>query len=289
MSIRDRLAGTARDLAIRTVRSVSRPYALATADMRALPSFLIIGAQRAGTTSLYRYITQHPDAKSVRLGGKGVHWFDMHRTKDRRWYRSHFPRQGGSSFITGEGSPYYMFHPTALDRIAEELPDVRLIAILRDPVIRAHSHWAHETARGFETLSFAAAIDAEEKRLAGEEDRIVSDPAYVSFEHQHHSYVARGMYADQLDRIHTLFPANRVLVISSADLFERPAEAYSRTLSFLGLSPFEARYDRYNARSYPEMDPGLLRELRERFADSDRRVVDRLGPAFDWRATASAG
>lgn len=289
MSIRDRLTGAAREAAISTVRTVSRPYAMATADMRALPSFLIVGAQRAGTTSLYRYVTQHPDARSVRLGGKGVHWFDMHRTRDRRWYRSHFPREGrGAAFVTGEGSPYYMFHPTALERIASELPDIRLIAILRDPVVRAHSHWAHETARGFETLSFAAAIEAEEGRLAGEAERIESDPGYVSFEHQHHSYVARGLYADQLDRLQKLFPPSSVLVLPSAELFERPADAYSRTLSFLGLPPFEASYDRYNARSYPKMDPGVLRMLRERFEDSDRRVVDALGAAFDWRAAADA-
>jgi hypothetical protein len=278
---RDRLRSTAVTLA----RRLSVPVAEATADRRMLPAFLIVGAQRAGTTSLYRYLAEHPDVASVRLGGKGVHWFDMHRGRSRRWYRSHFPiERPGRRTITGEGSPYYMFHPTAPDDIRRELPEVRVVAILRDPVVRAHSHWAHETARGFETLAFGAALDAEEQRLAGEEERIREDPTYLSFAHQHHSYVARGRYADQVDRLLATFGADRVLVLPSAQLFERPGDAYARTLAFLGLSPHEATYDRYNARSYPKMDPGVLRMLRERFEDSDRRVVERLGADFDWRS-----
>lgn len=278
---RARLRSTAIDLA----RRASAPLALATAERRMLPSFLIVGAQRAGTTSLYRYLAHHPDVASVRLGGKGVHWFDMHRDRDLRWYRSHFPlARPGTRTITGEGSPYYLFHPTALDDIRRELPEVKVVAILRDPVVRAHSHWAHETARGFETLSFGAALEAEERRLAGEEDRIRADRSYLSFAHQHHSYVARGLYADQVDRLHATFPDGHVLVLPSQELFERPGDAYARTLRFLGLSPYGTTYDRYNARSYPAMDPGVLRMLRERFEDSDRRIVERLGPSFDWRA-----
>ena len=116
-------------------RSVSAPFARATASLRMLPDFLIVGAQRAGTTSLYNYLVQHPDVGRVRLG-KGVHYFDTNPTASLGWYRSHFPldpakvplKKGPRS--VGEGAPYYMFHPMVPERIDAALPNVKLIAIL---------------------------------------------------------------------------------------------------------------------------------------------------------------
>lgn len=268
-------------------RRASEPFARATAPVRMLPDFVIVGAQRAGTTSLYKYLAEHPDVGRVRLG-KGVHYFDTNFGRSMTWYRSHFPLDADRiPFRTrpthvGEGCPYYMFHPESPARINAALPGVKVIAILRDPIERAHSHWAHETARGFETLSFEDAIEAEDERLVGEEAQLVA-PDGLSFAHQHHSYVARGRYAPQIERLWDVFGRERVLVLSSSRLFCEPAATYARTLEFLDLPAHEANYEVHNARSYSKIAPATAALLAERFAESNEQLVEMLGPEFDFR------
>lgn len=264
------------------------PFARATARWRMMATFLVVGAQRAGTTSLYNYLAQHPDVGRVRLG-KGVHYFDTSATKPMSWYRAHFPLDPAvvpfkrGPVHVGEGAPYYMFHPAAPRRIEAALPEVKIIAILRDPVERAHSQWVHETARGFETLPFIEALEAEEGRLAGEEDRLLADPGYNSYSHQHHSYVARGRYDLQVERLWETFGRERVMIIAASRLFAEPAAVYADTLTFLGLKPFDAVYEVHNARAYAGIDPEVAAWLNRRFEVSNARLVELLGPDFDFR------
>ena len=112
--------------------------------------------------------------------------------------------------------------------MAGHLPDVRVLAMLRDPVERAYSAYKHEVARGFETESFETAIELEDTRLEGEAERMVDDPGYRSFSHRHHGYLHRGQYAEQLARMRRSFPAERIHVIDSESFFEHPEETYSR-------------------------------------------------------------
>jgi hypothetical protein len=185
-------------------RVVARP----TSSARPLPDYLIVGTQRGGTTTLHHWLAAHPGVLPARLT-KGVHWFDTGFARSEAWYRSHFPsrrvrdaaaRRLGYEPVVGEGSPYYMFHPFAPTRIASVLPDPRLLVVLRDPVERAWSQYHHETARGFEDLPFEAALEAEAGRLAGEAETLV-EPGATSASHQHHSYEARGRYAEQLEEL----------------------------------------------------------------------------------------
>ena len=268
-------------------RAVSAPMARATSSFRLLPDFVIVGAQRAGTTSLYKYLVEHPDVGRVRLG-KGVHYFDTNAERSMSWYRSHFPVDPSRIPFrnrpthVGEGSPYYMFHPECPRRIHEALPDVKVIAILRDPVERAHSQWVHETARGFETMPFQEALQAEQERLAGQEALLV-EPTGRSFEHQHHSYIARGQYGPQVQRLWEVFGQDRTLVLSATQLFAGPATTYAATLSFLGLTPHEATYEVHNARSYAKLDPATEAYLSEKFGESNEWLVETLGADFDFR------
>lgn len=268
-------------------RTASEPFARVTAPLRMLPDFVIVGAQRAGTTSLYKYLAEHPAVGRVRLG-KGVHYFDTSFDRPMSWYRSHFPFdperipfRSGPGHV-GEGAPYYMFHPECPRRIHDALPGVKVIAILRDPIERAHSQWAHESARGFEELDFEAALHAEDERLAGQ-DELLRDPAGRSFAHQHHSYVARGQYAPQVRRLWDVFGQDQVLVLPSSRLFAEPGAVYAETLSFLGLTSFEATYEVHNARSYSKIEPHVADWLGERFAASNEQLVEMLGSDFDFR------
>lgn len=285
-------AGAARTFARRAVKGASRAYTVPTIPMRALPDFLIIGTQRGGTTSLYRYLEQHPAVLPAVLN-KGIHFFDTNYEKGPSWYRSHFPtraakalrrrRAGGESVITGEGSPYYAFHPLAPGRIAELLPNGRFILMLRDPISRAHSHYQHETARGFESLSFEDALEREEERLAGEEERLTADPTSYSFEHQHHSYVARGMYLEQIRRWHEAFPRDQLLILDSTEFFSNPDAVYREVLRFLGLSDRSlASYDKMNAHTYSRMSSDTLTFLRSRFEKANRDLFEYLGRTFPW-------
>jgi hypothetical protein len=268
--------------------------ALATVELRQLPpdddapawdgpDFLVIGAQRSGSTSLYAYLTQHPQVAPA--AQKEVKFFSTFFDRGWGWYRRQFPDPLPAGAVTGEATPYYLFHPHAPRRVAARLPRTRLIAVLRDPVDRALSHWAHETAGGTEWLPFAEAIAAEPDRLAGERERMLADEGYVSSALQHHSYLARGRYAEQLEGWFARVPRERLLVLRSEDLYADPAAAVRRATDFLGLDPAPLRDPRpHNERAYPPLDPALRAELAEAFAAPNRALERLLGRPFGWGA-----
>lgn len=273
-------------------RAASRTFGRWTAGRRMLPTFLISGAQRCGTTSMYKTLTAHPQVLPAVLH-KGVHYFDTNYTRGLDWYRGHFPtdlaarRAGGPAglrVITGESSPYYMFHPMSGRRIADDLPDARMIILLRDPVERAYSAFTHESARGFETETFERALELEESRLEGEEERLIADPSYVSHDHQHHAYVGRGMYVDQLERLEKEIGRDRLLAIDSGDLFVDPLPVFERVCDFLGLEPWQPdSFDQHNARPRSGMADDVRRHLSRRFEDADERLGVWLGRTPSWR------
>jgi len=285
-------AAKASPVAERLIRRTSRTMGRMSAHARILPSFLIVGAQRSGTTSLYKALVQHPVVLSAVLH-KGVHYFDTGYANGPDWYRGHFPlavtarvtqRRTGVRPVTGESSPYYMFHPLAAERIARDLPGVRLIVALRDPVERAYSAHAHEMARGFETEPFERALELEEQRLAGEAEKIVADPGYRSFHHQHNGYLARGRYIEQLERLETVFARDRIFVVDSDRFFSHPQPVYDALLAFLGLPGWaQARFDQHNARSRAPMPDTLRARLRDSFQPYDERLALWIGTEPSWR------
>jgi hypothetical protein len=263
---------------------------LPTSAARVLPDFIIIGAQKAGTTALYSYLVQHPLVTPALR--KETHFFDNHFNRGLFWYRAFFPmrrhqhrlcRIFGIPPITGEASPYYLFHPLVPRRIQQLLPGVRLIVLLRNPVDRAYSHYHHEVAMGHETLSFEEAIKQEAERLQTEHDRLLTNPAYRSYQHQHHSYLARGMYADQLQPWLELFPAIQLLILRNEDLKQTPSAVFQQVLAFLGLPEQELHaYPEVFKGSYGQMVPETRARLLGYFAPHNRRLYDLLGRDFDW-------
>jgi hypothetical protein len=257
-----------------------------------LPSFLIVGGQRCGTTSMYKTLSGHPQILPAVLH-KGVHYFDTGYEHGISWYRGHFPllrkarvveRQTGHPVITGESSPYYLFHPLAGARIARDLPGVKLVVLLRDPVERAYSAHAHESARGFEPEPFERALDLEEERLAGEEARLIADPHARSYHHQHNAYLARGRYAGQLERLESLVGRDRIHVVDSGDLFTEAGPVLDGLVSFLGLPAWRPEgFGKHNARPRSAMDPELKARLAQRFEADDERLAAWLGRPPSWR------
>lgn len=282
----------ARPAVKRGAQAISLTAGWLTNRGRMLPGFLIVGAQRCGTTSLYRALSQHPAILKAVLH-KGVHYFDTDYGRGMSWYRAHFPLKAharraqqstGMTALTFESSPYYMFHPLAPERIARDLPGVRLLVLVRDPVERAYSAHTHESARGFETEPFEHALELEEARLDGEAERIIAQPTYLSLSHQHHAYRERGKYADQLSRLARLFGRDRIHVIDSGDWFAQPEPVYDAVLDFLGLPrPSYPVFDRHNARPRAPMPPALRTALQEYFAPYDEQLAAWLGQPPSWR------
>lgn len=263
----------------------------ATASRRQLPTFILVGAQRAGTTSLFRALLSHPMIHSANFH-KGVNYFDVNYHRGLPWYQGHFPlaaslrtRTRGlpGDPITFEASGYYMFHPCAPQRLAQHLPDVRIVAMLRDPVERAWSAYKHEHARGFESESFDRALELEHERLEGQADRMLADPLYQSFSHRHHAYVQRGQYAEQLNRLGELFPREHIHVMESEAFFEHPERTFAGVLDFLGLPVvMPERFDRWNGRPSAPMSATTRSRLRSHFAGHDDSLVEFLGRQPAW-------
>jgi Sulfotransferase domain len=266
------------------VRKVARTaiweFGRATARWRPLPGFLVIGAQKAGTTALYAYMRWHPAITGP--SWKEVSFFDRHWWRGERWYRGQFPIRSGGQLV-GEASPSYLFHPLAPERVRSLLPDAKLVALLRDPVDRAYSHYQHEVALGREPLSFDDALAAEEERTRGEVERLMTDPRAFSRAWWDHTYVARGRYAEQLERWLAVFPRDQLLVVTSDELGQKPAETYSSILEFLGASAHSLdEYPRVFEREYAPMDPATRTTLAATFAQPNRELVRLLGRDLGW-------
>jgi hypothetical protein len=263
------------------LRNAVWTYGHATSFARTLPDFLIIGAQKAGTTALYAYLRRHPQ-----IGGpawKEVSYFDRHYRRGTAWYRGQFPFRSDGR-IAGEASPGYLFHPLAPERVQETVPDAKLIVLLRNPIDRAFSHYHHEVALGREPLSFEDAIGAEPGRTHGEEERLMREPGYFSHAWWDYAYVARGRYAEQLERWFAVFPREQLLILATEELGADPAETYARVVEFLGLPPHGlASFPRIYEQSYAEMSPGTRERLAAEFDDANRRLYELLGRDFGWR------
>jgi hypothetical protein len=282
-------------LARETTKRALRGVGMATGDLRPRPDFLVIGAKRGGTTSLWRYLCEHPGVltlfpKPEKI--KGLYYFDENFDRGDRWYRSHFPtaatrslaaRRLGHPVVAGEASPYYLYHPLAPARAAERVPHALIVAVLRDPVERAFSHYKERRTNGTEPLSFEDAIAAEPARLAGEEQRILADPHYVSFAHRHASYVDQGRYAPMLTRWFDAFGRDRVLVAPSEEMYAAPQPFADGVFARLGLPPRTlAHPEPYNAEPDRGFDPVLRAWLAEQLAPDIAAVEDLLGRALPW-------
>jgi hypothetical protein len=263
-----------------------------TASHRMLPSFLIAGGQRCGTTSMYKALTQHP-AVLPAVMHKGAHYFDVNYDRPMSWYRAHFPllatarrhRYDGTPPITGESSPYYMFHPLAAERFARDIPGVRVIVLVRDPVERAYSAHAHELARGFEDqASFEAALELEAERLRDQDQWLREHPTGRSYSHQHHGYLTRGRYIDYLERLESHLGRDRIHVVDSGDFFVEPDTTFDATTKFLGLpSVPHPVFAKHNSRERSAMSEQLRADLTAHFAPYDERLAKWLGWTPSWR------
>lgn len=261
-------------------------YRRATAHLRALPGFMIIGAMKCGTTFLYEQLSRHPDVAPALK--KEVRYFDEHIGKGLGWYQAHFPLRAHHAHqhyrITGEATPFYLLHPCAPERAAGVVPHTKLIVLLRNPIDRAFSQFQHQVRRNRERLSFEEAVAAETERLTGEVERMQADPSYVGYNYGWYSYLTGGIYVDQLQNWMKFFDRQQFLIIKSEEMFENPAVTFRQVTNFLEISDWQpkqfaaAGIGRYSG----NIEAATREPLRHFFEPHNLRLYRYLDTDFDW-------
>ncbi|MBV1907225.1 MAG: sulfotransferase domain-containing protein [Pseudomonadales bacterium] len=225
-----------------------------------MPDFIIIGAQKAGTSSLFHYLGQHPEI--IQSYQKEVHFFDGgldpivdNYYKGEQWYRAHFPykQKMKRGFKTFEASPLYIYNPLSPKRISQLTPKIKIILLLRNPSERAISHYFHETRIGREFLPVLEALQAEDKRLGP----YLRKQDYKNDIFIQKSYKRRGIYKEQIDRFLQYFSPEQMLVLSSEEFFSAPGSALKRIFNFVEVN-----------------DNFVVKDLVPRNIGSNRNVVD---------------
>ena len=254
-----------------------------------VPDYLIIGAQKCGTTSLYAYLTQHPGI--IPSEKKEVHYFGhpKNQARGQAWYLRHFPsmvyrksleEKLGYSPITGEATPN-MNQPFMPKLVHELLPNAKLIAMFRNPIDRTFSHYHHNKQfPGREPLTFEDAIAQSAIKLP---DEIMND-ASLYYQSKHRSYVTRGLYAEQLERWYQYYPKDRIYIISSEEFFVDPASELKKVLEFLEMPDFSIDCAvSKNVGSYKnKMSDTIHDHLEEIFRPHNQRLYELTGKNFGW-------
>lgn len=255
----------------------------ASSTVRVLPDFLIVGAQKAGTSSLYRSLNSLPDVLPARK--KEVRFFDRHWHRGVHWYRWNFPTRwtsgsGPSHKISGDATPEYLIDPRVPPRAAQVLPDCRVIVLLRQPVDRAFSQYQMNLRAGVESRSFADAIDGDLAELANEEPPNWSDARRIR------SYVERSRYAPQLKRWLDVFPRESVYITTLEAMLADPSRELREITTFLGVDIGEhpVRFAETNRASYADLGPAERRRLFALFEDDLDETSRLIGRELPYRA-----
>jgi Sulfotransferase domain len=275
---------------IRHAASPARLLRHVNARHRRLPDYIIAGAQKAGTTSLYAYLSEHPNVDPPIT--KEIRYFDRFHDRGINWYRMHFPLararvsfdDAGVTTLTGESTPNYLFYPPSPERIARTLSGVKVILLLRNPVDRAFSHYQLKLKRRQEPRSFDEAVDAEIERLQADREQIAANPDYYIQMHDRFTYLARGRYVEQIHRWQSFFAPWQLLLVESGRFFKHTGEVFERVCDFLGLPRWQpAQFgNRYPGRYKDKMSDATRRKLVDYFAPHNARLYAHLAMRFDW-------
>jgi Sulfotransferase domain len=260
-------------------------YRYATWRIRPLPDLIIIGAQKSGTTSLHVYLSQHP--QFLKPYEKEVHFFDGgldpavdNYNKGQAWYRAHFPFRKNRAKVF-EASPLYIFNPIVPKRMFNLIPEVKIVAILRNPTERAISHYFHEKQRGYESLPIMEALLEEERRM----ESAIQRKDYKNYSFIHHSYKSRGHYGEQLERFFEFFPRHQALILTSEEFFSGQNNILRQVTDFTGTdSSFNVRDSRPRnvARNKEQVAHEIYEYLNNYFRPHNEALYELLGKEYNW-------
>ena len=264
-------------MAYKGARRLALAPRLWNAASRSLPDFLILGAHKSGTTSLFHLLCRHPHV--LRSLYKEVNFFNRNYQRGELWYRAHFPterRKARARAVTVESSPLYFAAPEVPARVHALLPDCRFLVLLRNPVDRLHSHYQHHRRLGRPTPPWSGFLDGVRSCI-----RTDTDDA----DHPHLGYAAasRSRYHVILERWFALYPRERFLVLSYEETYAGMAATIARICKHVEIPPWTPdRQERRNTGSYSAMDPAARAELQELFRPANQRLFALLDRSFPW-------
>lgn len=256
-----------------------------------LPDFMIIGFPKCGTTSLYDYLTQHPQV--IPPLGKEIDFFDRLYERGINWYRVRFPSKSQiflkekflhKLILTGEATPRYAFHPIALNRIKKSIPNCKFIILLRNPIDRAYSHHNMNFHNGYESKNFEDAIFHEEDRIKNRYEKLKNEQNYYSWDFDLFGYKEQGIYVNYIKNWFSIFPKDQFLIVQSEKFLKDPSIVFYDTLDFLNLSKWEPeRYTLSKKRTYNSpIKDSVRKNLSDYFKPYNEELYKLIGRRFDW-------
>lgn len=254
-----------------------------TSKWRQAPDLLIVGTQKGGTSTLYHILSEHPEMAGPLK--KEVHFFDTNYKNGSQWYKGFMPLRSTNK-LAFEATPYYLYHPLSPQRIAKDLPNVKIIVLLRDPVRRAFSHFQMQKDQGREELhSFEEAINAEATRLNGEEEKMIADPSYNSPTFARYSYLNRGLYHRQLHRWLQYFKREQLLIMKSEKFYSSTRSELKKVADFLGIAnTFVLDNSIKNAGKYEPLPEKVMKDVAKHFKKDGDKLKALLGKEFQWNS-----
>lgn len=264
-------------------RKISYGFHILTTPFQPLPDFLIIGAQKCGTSALYTYLSYHPQLKKSIL--KEINYFNDKFDKKTNWYKRHFPLLPGlkKDIQTYEATPEYLYHPNVAERIASFSPHIKLILLLRNPVDRAISNYWHNFNSGREKLSMRETFE-KEIALINKENKKPSDDKFYNNTRRYSSNLDRGIYSLQIERYLKHFNLNQILILKSEDFFQDPQATLDKTTDFLTIDQFSFSdtKPRGVGKYKTKTDPQIIKELNEFFKPYNKQLYDQIGFDMGW-------
>lgn len=232
------------------------------AGQRALPDFLIIGAQKAGTTSLFNYLCQHPQV--IGSVPKELFYFCSHPERGERWYRRHFPLVStlkARSALCGEATPTSLYSEQAAQLARQLVPQAKIIVLLREPAARAVSHYYHQVRFGVETRSIDEVFSIENIQRWRQGD-CPDLPWRWYFKWS--DYATGSKYWDEC------YPSEQILILQAEDMFADPQKIYDQVTSFLGIHSQQLPDAKaFNAGASQKKLPAAYDDLREVMAHQE--------------------
>ena len=268
------------------------PYNLfrqTTSSIRVLPDFILIGGTRSGVMTLTKYIHEHPNVYTVR----NIHFFEYTSTNNIEWYKRHFPTSLWKNYfksrynqklVVGESTGTYLFHPDVPKRIREHVPNVKLIAMLRNPIKSCYSTYNHYRNEGLESASFENAIKMEIERIKIGDERKELRTNNPNFDNNvNFHYLRHGHYAQKLKNWFKLFPKEQILILINDEFNADIDKTLKKTFKFLDLSNYTVKNKiKHNVGKYPKMQESARKLLLDYFRPHNQELYKLIGKDLDW-------
>lgn len=255
------------------------------AAQRRAPDFLVIGAEKCGTTSLHHYLSQHPEILSP--VEKEIDFFDLEYDHGIDWYLAHFPPlPPQTGWLTGETSANYLYSKVAPQRVFEHFPKTKLFVILRHPIDRMVSRYNMMVSNGAEKRSLETVVSQEMERI--QKAMTADDIPWPILNRCRH--LGNSLYYYHLKRWLEIFPREQLLVLQSESLFSQPEPTMQQIFETLGLRHYShATYPQQNAGDYQPINDDLYQTLADFFAPHIQKLEAYLGQTFDWSSSRKSG